>query len=260
MTASTDPAAPGSRIIYTLTDEAPLLATYSFKPIIEAYAAKAGVSVETRDISLAGRIIAQFPDRLGDEQRIDDALAELGELATKPEANIIKLPNISASIPQLKAAVKELQEQGYDLPDYPDNPTTDEQKDARARYDRVKGSAVNPVLREGNSDRRAPASVKNYARAHPHRMGAWSSDSRTAVATMGEHGGPVLGLALDESLEVGSESYDDLLLTEDSTPLEPGLVEHKYYARGTGLVFEETVSGGSDEAALVGFTPGAGAR
>ncbi|QBR92102.1 NADP-dependent isocitrate dehydrogenase [Nocardioides euryhalodurans] len=181
----TDNAA--SRIIYTLTDEAPLLATYSFKPIVEAYAAQAGVAVETRDISLAGRIIAQFPDRLTDEQRLDDALAELGELATKPEANIIKLPNISASIPQLKAAIKELQEQGYDLPDYPENPQSEDERDARAKYDKVKGSAVNPVLREGNSDRRAPASVKNYAKAHPHRMGAWSTDSKTSVATMGEH-------------------------------------------------------------------------
>jgi isocitrate dehydrogenase len=175
----------GSTIIYTLTDEAPLLATYSFLPIIEAYAAQAGVDVETRDISLAGRILAQFPDRLTDEQRVDDALAELGDLATTPEANIIKLPNISASIPQLKAAIKELQEQGYDLPNYPENPQTDEDKAARAAYDKVKGSAVNPVLREGNSDRRAPASVKNYAKAHPHRMGEWSADSRTDVATMG---------------------------------------------------------------------------
>lgn len=174
-----------AKIIYTHTDEAPMLATYSFLPIVSAYARTAGVEVETRDISLAGRIIAQFPDRLTDEQRLDDALAELGELATKPEANIIKLPNISASIPQLKAAVKELQDKGYDLPDYPENPQTDEERDARARYDKVKGSAVNPVLREGNSDRRAPASVKNYAKAHPHSMGAWSSDSRTNVATMG---------------------------------------------------------------------------
>jgi isocitrate dehydrogenase len=173
-------------IIYTHTDEAPLLATYSFLPIIQAYAAKAGVDVETRDISLAGRIIAQFPDRLSDEQRLDDALAELGQLATRPEANIIKLPNISASIPQLKATVKELQEKGYDLPDYPENPQTDEDREVRARYDKVKGSAVNPVLRQGNSDRRAPASVKNYAKAHPHRMGAWSPDSKTNVATMGK--------------------------------------------------------------------------
>jgi isocitrate dehydrogenase len=176
-----------AKIIYTHTDEAPLLATYSFLPIVSAYAATAGVDVETRDISLAGRIIAQFPERLTDEQRLDDALAELGQLATEPEANIIKLPNISASIPQLKAAVKELQEQGYDLPAYPESPQTDEEREARARYDKVKGSAVNPVLREGNSDRRAPASVKNYAKAHPHRMGAWSADSKTNVATMGEH-------------------------------------------------------------------------
>jgi isocitrate dehydrogenase len=174
-----------AKIIYTHTDEAPLLATYSFLPIIAAYAKTAGVDVETRDISLAGRVIAQFPDRLTDEQRLDDALAELGELATRPEANIIKLPNISASIPQLKATIAELQSQGYDLPDYPENPQTDEERETRARYDKVKGSAVNPVLREGNSDRRAPASVKNYAKSHPHSMGAWSSDSRTSVATMG---------------------------------------------------------------------------
>ncbi len=171
-------------IIYTQTDEAPLLATYSFLPIIQAYAGQAGVAVETRDISLAGRIIAQFPDRLTDEQRLGDALAELGELALRPEANIIKLPNISASIPQLKAAVGELQEKGYDLPDYPDSPSNDDERDVRARYDKVKGSAVNPVLRQGNSDRRAPESVKGYARTHPHSMGAWSPDSRTNVAHM----------------------------------------------------------------------------
>ena len=171
-------------IIYTHTDEAPLLATYSFLPIIEAYAEKAGVDVETRDISLAGRILASFADRLPDDQRVPDALAELGELAEKPEANIIKLPNISASIPQLKAAIAELQEQGFDLPDYPDSPQSDEDKDTRARYDKVKGSAVNPVLRQGNSDRRAPESVKSYARKHPHSMGEWSSDSRTNVAHM----------------------------------------------------------------------------
>ncbi|PAU91612.1 isocitrate dehydrogenase (NADP(+)) [Kocuria sp. WN036] len=174
-----------AKIIYTRTDEAPLLATYSFKPIIEAYASTAGVEVETRDISLAGRIIAAFGDRLPPEQRVDDALAELGELAKKPEANIIKLPNISASVPQLKAAVKELQEQGVALPDYPDEPRTEEEKETRARYDKIKGSAVNPVLREGNSDRRAPASVKNYVRKNPHRMGEWTAESRTNVATMG---------------------------------------------------------------------------
>ncbi|OLT19699.1 isocitrate dehydrogenase (NADP(+)) [Ornithinimicrobium sp. CNJ-824] len=174
-----------STIIYTRTDEAPLLATYSLKPILEAFAGAAGIEVETRDISLAGRILAQFPDRLTEEQRQPDALAELGRLATTPEANIIKLPNISASVPQLKAAVAELQDQGYDLPDYPESPRTDEEREVRARYAKVMGSAVNPVLREGNSDRRAPDAVKNYARSRPHSMGEWSGDSRTRVATMG---------------------------------------------------------------------------
>ena len=173
------------KIIYTETDEAPMLATYSFKPIVEAFASTAGVEVETRDISLAARILAQFPDRLTDEQRVPDTLAELGELVETPEANIVKLPNISASIPQLKATIKELQADGYDLPDYPEVATSDEAKDIRARYDRVKGSAVNPVLREGNSDRRAPKAVKNYARQHPHSMGEWSKDSKTNVATLG---------------------------------------------------------------------------
>ncbi|MFI0187467.1 NADP-dependent isocitrate dehydrogenase [Streptomyces sp. NPDC017086] len=176
-----------STIIYTYTDEAPALATHSFLPVIQAYASQAGVPVETRDISLAGRIIAVFPEYLDEDQRIPDALTELGELAKTPEANIIKLPNISASLPQLKAAVAELQGKGYALPDYPDDPKTDEEREIRARYDKVKGSAVNPVLREGNSDRRAPASVKNYAKTHPHRMGAWSSESKTNVATMGEN-------------------------------------------------------------------------
>ncbi|MEM1157691.1 MAG: NADP-dependent isocitrate dehydrogenase [Verrucomicrobiota bacterium] len=173
-------------IIYTKTDEAPALATYSFLPIVEAFARPCGINVETRDISLAGRIISQFPEFLNDDQKIDDHLAELGQLATTPEANIIKLPNISASMPQMKAAIKELQDQGYALPDYPDHPTTDEEKDFQARYDKVKGSAVNPVLREGNSDRRAPGAVKAYARNHPHRMGDWIADSRTRVATMGK--------------------------------------------------------------------------
>ena len=173
-----------SKIIYTHTDEAPFLATYSFLPIVSAYAATAGVPIETRDISLAGRIIANFPEHLKPDQRIGDALAELGALTLKPEANIIKLPNISASVPQLKEAIAELQEQGYAVPNYPDAPKTDEEKDIRARYAKVLGSAVNPVLREGNSDRRAPASVKQYARMHPHSMGKWSSGSRTNVAHM----------------------------------------------------------------------------
>ncbi|MFG1911608.1 NADP-dependent isocitrate dehydrogenase [Kribbella sp. NPDC048928] len=173
-----------STIIYTHTDEAPALATYSFLPVVQAYAGQAGVGVETRDISLAGRILAVFPEYLKDDQRIADALTELGELTHRPEANIIKLPNVSASVPQLNAAVAELQSQGYALPEYPDEPKTDEEREIQARYDKIKGSAVNPVLREGNSDRRAPASVKNYAKTHPHRMGAWTGDSKTNVATM----------------------------------------------------------------------------
>ncbi len=171
-------------IIYTHTDEAPLLATYSLLPVIRAYAAAAGVQVETRDISLAGRILAAFPEALPEDRRVPDALAELGELTQHPEANIIKLPNISASVPQLKAAIAELRAAGMAVPEYPDDPTTDEQRAIRARYDKVKGSAVNPVLRQGNSDRRAPASVKRYARAHPHRMGPWDPASRTTVAHM----------------------------------------------------------------------------
>ncbi|MFN8040746.1 MAG: NADP-dependent isocitrate dehydrogenase [Acidimicrobiales bacterium] len=174
---------PGT-IIYTWTDEAPAMATHSFLPVIEAFAGAAGVAVETRDISLAGRILATFPDALTDDQRHADDLAELGELVTRPEANVIKLPNISASIPQLKAAIAELRSRGYLVPEYPDEPSTDAERDVKARYDKVKGSAVNPVLREGNSDRRAPASVKQYARSHPHSMGAWSSDSKTHVAHM----------------------------------------------------------------------------
>jgi isocitrate dehydrogenase len=174
------------RIVYTLTDEAPALATWSLLPIVRAFAGAADVEVESRDISLAGRILAQFPERLSQEQQVPDALSELGELAKTPEANIIKLPNISASVPQLKRAVVELQHQGYDIPDYPEDPSDDEQREVRARYDKVKGSAVNPVLRQGNSDRRAPASVKAYARKHPHSMGAWSTDSRSHVATMSD--------------------------------------------------------------------------
>ena len=171
-------------IIYTETDEAPALATLSLLPILQTFAEPAGVKIETRDISLSGRVIATFPEKLTDAQRIGDHLAELGELATKPEANIIKLPNISASIPQLKACIKELQAQGYDIPNYPEEPKTDEEKSIQARYDKIKGSAVNPVLREGNSDRRAPLSVKNYARKNPHSMGKWASDSKSHVSHM----------------------------------------------------------------------------
>src|SRR5262249_42269235 len=162
------------------------LATHSFLPIIEAFAGQAGVDIELRDISLAGRILAQFPDRLTAEQRVPDALTELGELAKTPDANIIKLPNISASIPQLKAAIKELQDDGYDVPDYPEDPRTDDERAARAAYEAVKSSAAIPLRREGTPDRRAPQSVKRYAQKHPHRMGAWSKDSKSHVVTMGE--------------------------------------------------------------------------
>src|SRR5471032_3228277 len=173
-----------SKIIYTFTDEAPALATYSLLPIIEAFTALADIAVETRDISLAGRILSSFAEHLDADKRVPDDLAELAVLATTPEANIIKLPNISASVPQLKAAIKELQDQGYTLLDYPEAPSTDAETDVRARYDKIKGSAVNPVLREGNSDRRAPLSVKNYARKHPHKMAAWTAGSKTNVAHM----------------------------------------------------------------------------
>ncbi len=197
------------KIIYTLTDEAPYLATQSLLPIVQAFAGTAGIDVETRDISLAGRILAQFPDYLDEPQKIGDHLAELGELATRPEANIIKLPNISASMPQLKAAIRELQAQGYRLPDYPDAPRDEKEKDIQARYDRTKGSAVNPVLREGNSDRRAPASVKNYARKHPHRMGPWSRDSKTHVAHM--DGGDFYGSEQSATIERAGNLKIELL-------------------------------------------------
>ena len=173
-------------IIYTKTDEAPALATYSLLPIIQAFTKHAGIVVETRDISLAGRLMANFPEYLTADQQIGDALTELGKLATTPEANIIKLPNISASVPQLKAAIAELQSQGYKLPDYPDEPKNDDEKEIKARYDKIKGSAVNPVLREGNSDRRAPRAVKEYAKKNPHSMGNWSADSKTVITTMGQ--------------------------------------------------------------------------
>lgn len=191
-TGTSQPAASGTAdtaatIVYTHTDEAPLLATYSFLPIARAFAGQAGVNLQTRDISLSGRILAAFADLLPADQQTADALTELGELAKTPAANIIKLPNISASVPQLKAAIAELQSQGFALPDYPDEPSTDTERDVRARYDKVKGSAVNPVLREGNSDRRAPASVKNYAKAHPHKMGPWTRDSKTRVLTMDDN-------------------------------------------------------------------------
>ena len=229
-----------AKIIYTHTDEAPLLATYSFLPVIEAYAGAAGVEVETRDISLAGRIIAQFGDRLPAEQRVEDALAELGALAKTPEANIIKLPNVSASVPQLKTAVAELQAQGYALPDYPESPATDEEKDVRARYDKVKGSAVNPVLREGNSDRRAPASVKNYARTHPHSMGAWSADSKTNVATMNaddfRHNEKSVVIPVDDSVKIQFVAEDGTTtVLKDSFPVLAGEVVDGTVLRAAAL-------------------------
>ncbi len=203
------------KILYTLTDEAPFLATASLLPIVEAYTATAGIAVETRDISLSGRILALFPDYLKDEQKQADDLAELGQLATTPDANIIKLPNISASVPQLKAAIKELQDQGYALPNYPDAPTDDVSRDIKARYDKVKGSAVNPVLREGNSDRRAPLSVKNYARKHPHRMGKWSKESKSHVAHM--DGGDFYGSEKSATLATAGNLRIELVKADGSS-------------------------------------------
>jgi isocitrate dehydrogenase len=215
------------KILYTLTDEAPFLATQSLLPIVEAYTATAGIAVETRDISLSGRILALFPDFLKDDQKEADHLAELGQLATTPDANIIKLPNISASVPQLKAAIKELQDQGFALPNYPDVPTDDVSRDIKARYDKVKGSAVNPVLREGNSDRRAPLSVKNYARKHPHRMGKWSPESKSHVAHM--DGGDFYGseksatLASAGNLKIELQQADgNTVLLKEKTAVKAG--------------------------------------
>ena len=219
------------KIIYTLTDEAPALATYSLLPIIDAFTDPAGIEVETRDISLAGRIISQFPDYLTEEQRIGDHLAELGELAKTPEANIIKLPNISASTPQLKAAIKELQQQGYKLPDYTEEPKSDEEKAIKARYDKVKGSAVNPVLREGNSDRRAPLSVKNYARKYPHRMGEWSSESKSHVSHMsegdfyGSEKSTTLGAAGNLKIELVGQDGNTTVLKEKTPVLDGEVVD-----------------------------------
>ncbi|HZQ30587.1 MAG TPA: NADP-dependent isocitrate dehydrogenase, partial [Mycobacterium sp.] len=194
-------------IIYTLTDEAPLLATYAFLPIIQTFAEPAGIDVKTSDISVAARILAEFGDCLSEEQRVPDNLAELGKLTHEPDTNIIKLPNISASVPQLRAAIKELQEKGYAVPDYPAQPKTDEEKALKDRYAKILGSAVNPVLREGNSDRRAPKAVKEYARKHPHSMGEWSPASRTHVATMkrGDFYAGEKSMTLDRARDVRME-------------------------------------------------------
>ncbi len=220
---------PTPTIEYTYTDEAPALATFSLLPIIRAFAAAAGIEVTSPDISLAGRIISSFPERLRPEQRIPDFLSILGEMTLHPEANIIKLPNISASLPQLKAAIAELQAKGYDIPDHPDDPSTDEERDIRARYDRVKGSAVNPVLREGNSDRRAPRAVKEYARSHPHSMGAWSPSSTTHVATMGAHdfrsNEQSVTMSADDSLRIEHVATDGTItVLKQSVPVLAGEV------------------------------------
>ncbi|MDK2940195.1 MAG: isocitrate dehydrogenase, partial [Methanolobus sp.] len=216
-----------STIIYTKTDEAPALATSSLLPILQAYVKNAGITMETRDISLAGRIIAQFPERLTEEQKISDDLSELGEMVLTPQANIIKLPNISASIPQIKATVAELQAKGYDLPDYPEDPSNDEEKAIKAKFDIVKGSAVNPVLREGNSDRRAPKAVKNYAKKHPHSMGEWKSDSKSHVASMtsGDFYGSEKSIEIEEATNYRIFFTDDAgnkTLLKDKAPLLAG--------------------------------------
>ena len=233
--------ADSPKIIYTLTDEAPALATRSLLPIIQTFAGAAGVGVETRDISLAGRIVAAFSDRLPPEQRAHDALAELGEMTQSPDANIIKLPNISASIPQIEAAVAELQAKGYDIPDYPEEPATDEERDVKARFDSVKGSAVNPVLREGNSDRRAPAAVKAYARKYPHSMGEWSLDSRTHVATMGadDFRSSEQSVTVVEANDVRIEHVADdgtATVLKESTPLQAGEIIDAAVMRRRALV------------------------
>ncbi|MDF3027757.1 MAG: isocitrate dehydrogenase, NADP-dependent [Fluviicola sp.] len=216
-----------STILYTLTDEAPALATYSFLPIVKAFAATAGIKVESRDISLAGRILATFPECLTAEQRVPDSLSELGKLATTPEANIIKLPNISASIPQLKEAIAELQALGFKVPDYTETPATEEEKNAKAKYDKIKGSAVNPVLREGNSDRRAPRAVKNYAKKHPHSMGAWTADSQTKVVSMpeGDFYGSEKSVVLPDATDVKIELVQNdgtTKILKDKTALKAG--------------------------------------
>jgi len=216
-----------STIFYTLTDEAPLLATYSFLPIVQAFTSTAAIEIETRDISLAGRILANFPEFLQNDQKVEDSLSELGKLATTPEANIIKLPNVSASVPQLKTAIAELQSHGYAVPNFPEEPANDAEKAIKAKYSKILGSAVNPVLREGNSDRRAPKAVKNYAKANPHSMGAWSSDSKTKVASMatGDFYGTETSVTLSDATDVKIEfidKQDSVTVLKASTPLKAG--------------------------------------
>ena len=216
-----------SKIIYTITDEAPALATQSFLPIVKAFTKSAGVAVETRDISLAARILAAFPEFLTENQRVTDALSDLGKIALQADANIIKLPNISASIPQLKEAIAELQKQGYNIPDFKENAETDLEKDVKARYNKIKGSAVNPVIREGNSDRRAPKAVKNYAKKNPHSMGPWSADSKTSIASMtsGDFYGSENSVLIDHATNVKIEFIDNngnATVLKEKTPVIEG--------------------------------------
>lgn len=232
-----------STIIYTKTDEAPALATYSFLPIVQAFTTPAGIQLETRDISLAGRILAKFPDYLSETQKVADDLEELGELAKTPEANIIKLPNISASVPQLNAAIKELQQKGYAIPDYPEEPQNEKEKEIKNRYDKIKGSAVNPVLREGNSDRRAPRAVKNYAKKHPHSMGAWSKDSKSHVSTMttGDffHNEKSTTIAQDDQLQIvhTDSSGNKKVLKDGIKVLKGEIVDATYMSKNALLAF-----------------------
>jgi isocitrate dehydrogenase len=234
-----------SKIIYTKTDEAPALATYSFLPIVKAFTKSARISIETKDISLSGRILANFPDELNEDQKVTDALAELGELAKSPEANIIKLPNISASIPQLKAAIKELQEHGFNLPDYPDSPKNTAEETIKSRYDKIKGSAVNPVLREGNSDRRAPKAVKNYAKKNPHTMGEWNSNSKTHVATMSEgdffynEKSITVANATDVKIEHTDENGNKTVLKEKTALLPGEIIDATVMSKSLLLKFLE---------------------
>lgn len=232
---------PNPTIVYTHTDEAPALATYSFLPIAQAFVGPTGIRLELRDISLSGRILAKFSDRFPEEYRVPDVLAELGELVKEPHANIIKLPNISASVPQLKAAIKELQEHGYDLPEYPEEPSTDADREVKSIYDSVKGSAVNPVLREGNSDRRAPKAVKEYAKAHPHRMGAWSSESQSRVATMDAgdfaHNEQSLTMEAEATVRIEHVSTDgEVSVLKDELPLQAGEILDATFMSRTALV------------------------
>ena len=246
-----------SKIIYTQTDEAPALATFSFLPIVKAFTKPSNVDLVSKDISLSGRILSQFPEKLSESQKVSDALAELGDLAKTPEANIIKLPNISASIPQLKAAIKELQKKGYDLPDYPDEPTNDAEKEVQAKYDKVKGSAVNPVLREGNSDRRAPKAVKNYAKKNPHSMGEWESDSKSHVATMGKgdfysnEKSVTVTEEQDVSIELLGTSGNTSVLKKNLHLLQGEIIDGTYMSRKALVAFlEEQVQDAKDKGVL----------